>query len=182
MYRYFNCCQSTQDARTLYRHLCKSHHPDLHPDNPNATKEMQAINAEYDLFCKTFRPEEMRQRAKENKWKEPTQDDFDAAWQADIRVREAIEKIIRLSGLEIEVCGVWVWVGGSTRENKDALKAAGYHWAPKKARWYFAGKPASPWARGAWTMDDIRDYHGSTRVHAPKEEAHAPDLDLLLGY
>jgi hypothetical protein len=28
--------------------------------------------------------------------------------------------------VEIEICGLWVWVGGETKKHKDTLKAAGY--------------------------------------------------------
>ena len=33
------------------------------------------------------------------------------------------------NGLEIEICGLWMWVGGETKKHKDALKDAGYKWA-----------------------------------------------------
>jgi hypothetical protein len=93
----------------------------------------------------------------------------------DERIREAIEKIITLEGLEIEICGLWVWVGGETRKHKDALKAAGYHWAIKKLRWYFAGVPAGGFR--PFDMDEIRRRYGSQRVVTrsayPMEEADA---------
>jgi hypothetical protein len=42
------------------------------------------------------------------------------------RIREAIQKIVTLDGLEIEVCGLRVSVVGETKTRKDALGAAGY--------------------------------------------------------
>lgn len=93
----------------------------------------------------------------------------------DERIREAIEKIITLDGLEIEICGLWVWVGGETKKHKDALKAAGYKWAIKKVKWYFAGVPAGGFRQ--FDMDEIRRRYGSQRVMTrsayPMEEANA---------
>jgi hypothetical protein len=78
-------------------------------------------------------------------------------------------------GQESEVCGLWVWVGGETRQHKDALKAAGYHWAIKKLRWYFAGVPADGFR--PFDMEEIRQRYGSQRVMTrsayPMEEANA---------
>jgi hypothetical protein len=65
--------------------------------------------------------------------------DYTDAAAVDERIPEAIEKIVTLEGLEIEICGLWVWVGGTTRPHKQELKAAGYSWAPQKEKWYFAG-------------------------------------------
>lgn len=45
---------------------------------------------------------------------------------------EILAVLMGLKGLEIEICGNWLWIGGETKENKDALKGAGCRWASKK--------------------------------------------------
>ena len=174
MKNYFSQCRTTDDAKTLYRQLCKAHHPDLHADDPSATATMQAINAAYDLFCAAHIGDEMRERYKAQGWTEPTQDDFDKANVYAQKVREAIEKIIALD-VEIEICGYWVWVTGTANrgtspENDaalDALKKAGYKWARDKEKWYCPCKPSH--TRRQYSMDEIRDMHGSQTVnHEPK--------------
>jgi hypothetical protein len=77
-------------------------------------------------------------------------------------VREAIEKIAHLDGLDIEIIGAWVWVGGDTRSHKEAIKAAGYHWMHKKALWAYVGKASK--SRGNTSLDDMRQKYGSERV------------------
>ena len=67
----FKNLQNTDDAKALYRQLCKAHHPDLHPDNPNATAEMQEINAAFDEYCATHIADEMRERYAAKGWTEP---------------------------------------------------------------------------------------------------------------
>ena len=51
--------------------------------------------------------------------------------------QELLEKIValkQLPGLEINLCGSWVWIGGDTKPNKDALKPLGCWWAAKKQK------------------------------------------------
>lgn len=77
----------------------------------------------------------------------------------------AINAVIDLSGINIEVCGAWVWLSGETRPHKDSIKAAGYRWARKKQTWYFRPADYKSHNRGDWAMDDIRDKYGSTAVN-----------------
>ncbi len=175
--QYFNGCKTAEDVKNQYRRLCKQWHPDLGPkeQTDERTKVMKEINAEYARASATFRQEEMREKARQCGRPEPTQQDYTDAAAVDERIRKAIEKIVTLDGLEIEVCGLWVWVGGNTKKHKDALKAASYKWAFKKAKWYFAGVPAGGFR--SIEMDEIRRRYGSQRVVTrsayPMEEADA---------
>ena len=114
---------------------------------------MQAINAEY-AFCMA-----RAVRAEKPGLDEAEYSSMDAVSEA---IRAAIEAIITLPGLGIEICGLWVWVDGQTRPVKEQLKAAGYRWAAKKEKWYYAGVPAG--GRGRYSMDDIRNRYGSRNV------------------
>ncbi len=49
-------------------------------------------------------------------------------------VAEALNKILALEGINIELCWMWIWVTGNTATVKDMLKAAGFFWASKKRR------------------------------------------------
>jgi hypothetical protein len=69
-------------------------------------------------------------------------------------------------GLTVEICGSWIWVSGDTRPHKEILKAAGYKWAPIKKMWHFRPADTKSWSRGKFSMDEIRDRHGSTFVKA----------------
>ena len=54
--------------------------------------------------------------------------------------QELLEKIValkQLPGLEINLCGSWIWIGGDTKPQKDQLKALGCWWAAKKQLWYW---------------------------------------------
>lgn len=156
---FFENCNTSDEIKNLYRQLAKQYHPDLGGD----TATMQKLNAEY-AFCinKAIRAEK------------PGKTETEYADLAEVNevVRKAVEAIINLDGIEIEICGLWVWVGGNTYAVKSEIKAAGYRWASVKKLWYFAGVPASSF--GQADMDDIRGKYGSEIVkRAPRPAALA---------
>ena len=70
-----------------------------------------------------------------------------------------------MDGLEIELCGRWLWIGGNTREHKEALKALGCKWSKNKMLWSWHHEEAGrKWRRGNYTMGDIRRKYGSYNV------------------
>ncbi|HCU00403.1 TPA: molecular chaperone DnaJ [Candidatus Dependentiae bacterium] len=79
-------------------------------------------------------------------------------------INNALNAIINL-GLEIEVCGAWVWVSGNTKPHKEVLKGAGFLWAPKKLCWYFRPNDYKSHNRSTWPMDQIRNVYGSSEVN-----------------
>lgn len=172
---YFSECATAEQVKMRYRELCKRYHPDLGKPEETAerTRAMQEINAAYALACATYRHEELKQKHAARGWQAPTEQDYADAAQVDERIREAIEKVIACAGLEIEICGLWVWVGGETKANKETLKDAGYKYAPQKLKWYFAGVPSAS-SRGRFDMDDIRARYGSHRVRG--RNPYAPSV------
>ena len=104
-------------AKAAYRAACKKYHPDV---NPAGEEMMKVINEAHDAlreFSGTIR--------------EDQQTDY-----GDL-LNDALNAVLPITGLMVEVCGAWVWVTGDTRTHRDTLKQSGYKWAPKKAAWYF---------------------------------------------
>jgi len=79
-------------------------------------------------------------------------------------VNDAINAVIVLDGVNIEICGNWVWLSGDTRPHKEAIKAAGFKWASKKKMWFYRPESYKSKNRRNNSMDDIRNRHGSTAV------------------
>ena len=48
--------------------------------------------------------------------------------------KKVIDKIIHLDGIEIELCGRWLWISGNTYKHKQILKEAGCKWASKSLK------------------------------------------------
>lgn len=118
-----------------------------HPDKGGSTEMMQTVNEAYSFLQQHYGA---------------TVAEFgnDAGY-AD-KLNDAINAIIHLQGLRIEVCGLWVWVSGDTRTHKESLKAAGYYWASKKFMWYF--RPAESAGGRGLPMETIREKYGSKTV------------------
>mgnify|MGYP001109551597 CR=1 FL=1 len=89
----------------------------------------------------------------------------------DPRAAAVIEKIMNLEGIEIEICGRWVWAGGETRQHRDALKAAGMFFARKKAKWYWRPPEHKARRKGrkGMPMEHIRQKYGSRRPRIEEE-------------
>lgn len=134
------------ELKKSYRVACAKYHPDR---NPAGLEIMKAVNTAYALLKEMGNDETCR---------------ADNTGFGDA-LNEAINAVINLDGINLEVCGNWVWLSGDTRPHKEAIKSAGYFWAAKKMMWYF--RPAE-WKRtskgGGVGMDDIRAKYGSQGV------------------
>lgn len=154
---YFAGCADLQALKARYRELAKAHHPDLHPEEGDEI--MKAINAEYDELVR--RLSHVAPDGRTEATAEQAQNAADMA----TAYRDAVYKIINLDGIEIELCGSWLWVSGDTYKHRDALKAAGYRWASGKKMWYWrAEEYAARHSRRKTSIDDIRAKYGSERV------------------
>ncbi|MHA2220013.1 MAG: J domain-containing protein [Candidatus Hodarchaeales archaeon] len=141
-----------EDIKLAYRRSCAKYHPDR---NPAGLEMMKLINNAYDDLQDYF---------------ETAVYDFSVQEESETEnynygeeINEALSKIINL-GLEIEVCGSWIWVSGETKQHKDILKEAGFKWAAKKQMWHFRPNDYKSCARGKWSMEQIRATHGSKKV------------------
>lgn len=76
------------------------------------------------------------------------------------KVLEAINVLKDIEGINLELCGSWLWVSGDTKPHKDLIKSVGGKWALKKKMWYV--KPNNFWYHTKEeTMENIRHAHGS---------------------
>lgn len=143
-------------ARAAWLAACKKYHPDV---NPAGEQMMKLVNAAYDVL-KDFAGETEGQ-------------DRDPSYSEAINA--ALNAIIDLPGLEIEICGAWVWVSGETFPHKDTLKASGFRWASKKKMWHFRPEEWKSASRGKMSMDEIRGKFGSERPNFKKRGALAAE-------
>jgi curved DNA-binding protein CbpA len=157
-FQYFKADHTTtiEDAKKQYYKLCMRWHPDVKGGDEEAMKQ---VNAEWDYLRKhNYNIHQSRDGGTYTDWTQDVPDDVTEQF-ADI-----ISKLVTLAGLEIEICGSWLWVGGNTREHKADLKNLGMRWASKKKMWYKAPKNWKRKSRHELTMNEIRDRFGSQMV------------------
>lgn len=155
---YFENCKELNELKAEYRKLAFKNHP----DRGGKVEVMAAINNAYDEALKRI----ARSEGKATPSGEQSEVNFN---DLDDGFREVLEKLMNLDGLDIELCGAWLWIGGNTREHKETLKAAGCKWASKKKMWYW--RPESARIRRATGIKDmsyIRTVYGSEKIK--KEE------------
>lgn len=79
-----------------------------------------------------------------------------------------LKELIKIDGITVEICGFWLWLHGSTYENKEKIKqiakdnsmTSGF--SRNKKLWYLhPGKYKRYSKEGSWTLDKIRRSYGS---------------------
>lgn len=112
MTTYFINCKTLDELKKAYKAAAMKYHPDMGGD----TATMQAINAEYEARFEVLKRSQNTQAAEDTtgRTKATTEsaDDF-------IRI---IDQLLKLDGLEIELCGRWLWIGGRDQEAQGSVK------------------------------------------------------------
>lgn len=152
---YFKDCKTLEEVKKLYRQLAMANHPDKGGD----LETMQKINNDYAYTIAHI--------VEQGNY---TEERAEREMNASQAYKDAIDKIIHLDGIIIELCGFWIWVTGNTKPHKDALKAAGYFWAHKKAAWYFRTEEYKVKSRYKMSLDQIRKKYGSQTVQGKNRD------------
>lgn len=163
-FKYFKADHTTtiEDAKKQFVKLCLK----FHPDKGGTDEDMKAINAEWDYLSKhNYNIHDSKDGGTYTDWTQDVPDDVTNEF-SDI-----ITSLVTMAGLEIEVCGSWLWVGGNTKEHKDSLKGMGMRWASKKHRWYKAPKDWKRKTHRELSMDEIRSKFGSQTVQGKQYAA-----------
>jgi hypothetical protein len=151
--KWFNDCKTVDEVKATYKKLAKEFHPDLGGD----TATMQEINKEYAFAsAKAIKGGNLPEEEAENEIR------FSEEY------RQAIEKIIHLDGITIELVGYWIWVTGNTYAVKAILREVGFLFASKKLAWYFRTGEYKVNKGGKKSLDEIRSKYGSEIINGNK--------------
>ncbi len=152
MNTYFDGCSNEREIKARYRDLAKKHHPDLGGD----AEIMKAINNAYEAALKGAYRKAGMDEAKVNE-----------RWDMDAEILEMATRILRLKKeLNVELCGVWLWITGQTFFAKEELKALGCRFSGQKKAWYWRREEdgQEKWHRKALSLEAIRAKYGSVNV------------------
>ena len=154
--KFFANVHTLDELKAEYRRLAMKYHPDRGGD----AETMKQINAEHDSMFEIL-------KKKHN----ATHDEQHQTTETAEEFRTILEKLLKLDGLKVELCGAWLWIGGETYKHKAELKAAGCRWSKNKQLWYWRHpEEARPWHRGTATIGEIRFKYGSQIFTAAGEE------------
>lgn len=88
----------------------------------------------------------------------------------DELLREMLQKVIHLSDITIEIIGNWLWISGNTYQYRKELKELGFKFAGQKKSWYWHSDAFRKRSHKKLSMDDIRNYYGSTEVETERRK------------
>lgn len=159
--RYFDNCTTAEELKKAYRRAAVKLHPDNNPGR-DTTAEFQEMQAEFTAAWDLLSGKHMNSRGEryEKKTDETAREFMDI-----------IEKLMKMRGVTVEICGSWIWCTGNTKEYKEELKTLNFKWASKKKAWAFHYGPAYYSRKGEKSMDEIRIKYGSTTVKNGDDDA-----------
>lgn len=161
---FFDSCKNLNELKAEYKCLALKHHPDMGGD----LRTMQAINAEYD---KTFAVLKELQNFEAEQPESSTK----ATTEAPEEFRTVVDALLKIAGIEVELCGAWLWISGDTYQNREALKACSCLWSRSKQRWYWRhAEDDCKWSRGKTSMSEIRHKYGSEWLERSDERQKLP--------
>lgn len=156
--KFFSACNTLRELKSRYRELVYLYHPDR---NGNATLEiMKQVNNEYEQAFDYILKHPFNEQEKKSNFYANVNDGF----------REQVAKVSFIPGIQIEICGSWIWLSGNTKPVKDTIKNAGFAWAPKKYNWYWHPAEYHSRKHKTWDMNKIRDTYGSQSVETKERE------------
>ncbi len=129
-----------------------------HPDKGGNLEIMKLVNAAYDFLkkCESWWTGEQARKAKKTTPLTKTMQDL-------------INKIKIFPNCKIEIIGSWLWVSGDTKAVKEELKNLGFKFSFNKKSWYYHEDTYNKRSKKNFSLNDIRNMHGSEEVQTEKQ-------------
>jgi hypothetical protein len=128
-----------------------------HPDAGGTTIQFQQLQNEYNILLnKILNNSQLNQSQKQN------EKDLDLA------IREIVDTLVNIDGLNVELIGKWLWISGNTYPVKTILKQAGLTFIKKEGNPFWVYKGVESTSRGQSSMEEIRKKYGVYKIEVPK--------------
>lgn len=157
--KWFTNPTTLEELKKEYKKLVFKHHP----DRGGRTEDMQEINAEYDRLFARLKNVRKSANGETYTTKEETKETPE-------EFKTIIEKLIHLDGIEIEICGSWLWITGNTFPNRETLKELHFKYSKNKNAWYYHEEGYTKHSKKTFTLEQIRDLWGSERVNPTQQD------------
>ena len=160
---YFQDCQTIEEIKKQYRTLAQIYHPDHNRTGTDTNQIMAEINSQYEKF----------RYVKFTGINHETKKEYTQEFNPFDGYRELIDQLIKLQGIQIELCGTWLWITGDTKQHKDTLKELNFSFSGKKLAWYWKPGTYRKKSKKELNLDEIRNLYGSETVKQEQKTAIA---------
>lgn len=140
-------CSNLEDLKKLFYQYAKLYHP----DHGGSKEDMQKLNNDYEYMFNKVKNMHINSDGA-TYYKETTE--------AASYFTNIINKIINIPGLDIDIVGSFIWIGGNTKPYKDVLKNLGFRWSSNKALWYKSPDGYKKASRKKYTYEEITEKYG----------------------
>lgn len=154
---YFSNCKTIEDVKRTFKELARK----LHPDNGGNSEEFKIMMNEYKIMFDRLKNIHQSKDGDTYKQKEESTETPE-------QFASAINAVINLDGVEIELVGSWIWLNGNTYEYRDIIKAAGYFWSSKHKKWYFNGDTTKSKKHSKKSFTDLENIYGAEIIKKAK--------------
>lgn len=157
MTTYFKSCKTAEELKKAYREIVKK----LHPDKGGKKEDFQDMQNQFEKAWARLKDIHQDKDGREyTKATDETAKEF----------MDIIETLINLTGVDVEICGSWIWVSGDTRQYREIFKKLKFRWSPKKSAWYYHREPYRKRSRRELSLDEIRGMYGSKKYKKEEKE------------
>lgn len=151
--KWFSNPRTLEELKKQYKKLVFANHPDKGGNVAN----MQEINSEYDILFSKLKNTHTTAEGKTYESKTETAETPE-------EFKNIIDVLIHLDGLNIEICGSWLWLTGNTMPHRETLKGLKFRWSKSKKAWYYHTADYKKTSNKTFTLDQIRDFYGSESI------------------
>lgn len=164
---YFKNVNTLEELRKQYKELLKKYHP----DNPQgSTEATQEINAEYEKLFRILKERHKHQTDGDTSNNKNSYNNMKYDFKEDEKLREILNKVINFTDITIEIIGQWIWISGNSYQYRKHLKEMGFKFAGQKKAWYWHSEAFRKRSNKKLSLNDIRNYYGSTEVQTERKE------------
>lgn len=138
-----------------YRDLALKYHPDA----GGTHLQFIELKKEYDqLFKQLLNNSNFNKEQKDNEIK------------LDEAMQSAVDSLILLPNIKIEIVGKWIWVSGDTYPIKTELKKAGLTFIKKAGEPFWVYKGVESSGRGKMSVEQIKTKYGVHTIKKPTKK------------
>ncbi len=154
MFTYFADLNSVEAIKAKFRSLAMQHHPDKGGD----AEIMKEINRQYQEALKACDGKKSGDKP------------YHYMANIEEELMNKLLELLKLRGLHIALIGYWLWVSGETKQNKDALKAAGLQWHQERKCWYYKPKNWRKTRQSKGSLTDLAQKYGYREYETAEKE------------